>query len=93
MAPTTRQTANPQDTVQDGLSDQELIAQLRAQIEALTAILPTPEDLVALTIERDTPATTTTIHEQSGSASYSRKRPNPPVFTNSVNLTFESWKI
>src|ERR1700759_5635998 len=93
MAPTTRQTANPQDTVQDGLSDQEIITQLRAQIDALTAILPTPEDPVAHTIERDTPATITTIHEQSGPASYSRKRPNPPVFTDSVDPTFESWKI
>src|SRR6201996_4111297 len=56
-------------------------------------MLPAPETLVARTIERDTPATITTIHEQSGSASYSRKRPNPPVFTDSVDPTFESWKI
>ena len=100
MAPTTRQTANSQETIQDGPSeqtqgqtDQETIAQLRAQIDALTAMLPTPETLVAHTIERDTPATITIIHEQSGSASYSRKRPDPPVFTDGVDPTFESWKI
>ena len=44
-------------------------------------------------IERDTLATITIIHEQSGSASYSRKRPDPPVFTDGVDPTFESWKI
>jgi len=100
MAPTTRQTTNSQETIQDGPSeqtqgqtDQETIAQLRAQIDALTAMLPAPETLVARTIERDTPATITTIHEQSGSASYSRKRPDPPVFTDGVDPTFESWKI
>ena len=100
MAPTTRQTATSQDSVQAGPSDQpqgqtdqELIAQLRAQIDALTAMLPAPEDSVARTIERDTPATTTTTHEHSGSAKYSKKRPDPPVFTDGVDPTFESWKI
>ena len=53
-------------------------------------MLPTPEDIVARTIERDTPATTTTISEYLGSAKYLKKRPNPPLFTNSVDLTFES---
>ena len=66
MAPTTRQAATSQDTVQDGPSEQrqtdhELIAQLRAQIDALTAMIPTPEDLVVRTIERDTPAATTVM--------------------------------
>ena len=99
MAPTTRQTANSQDTVNNQptnpivQSDQEIIAQLRAQVEALTAILPTPEDPVAPTIERDTPATVTTISEYSGPAKYSKKRPDPPIFTNGADPTFESWKI
>ena len=96
MAPRPRQAANPQDDVQARPSDQhqeqtdqELITQLRAYIEALTAMLSTPEDLVVRTIERDTPATTT----HSGTEKYSKKRPNPPIFTDGVDLTFESWKI
>ena len=56
-------------------------------------MLPTPETLVVRTIVSDIPATITIIHEYSGSASYSRKRPDPPVFTDSVDPTFESWKI
>jgi len=56
-------------------------------------MLPAPEDIIARTIERDTPATTTTISEHSGSAKYSKKRPDPPLFTDGVDLTFESWKI
>jgi hypothetical protein len=100
MAPTTRQTANPQDAIQAGPSDQtqrqtdqEIIAQLQAQINALTAMLPAPEDSVARTIERDTPATTTTAPEHLGSTKYSKKRPDPPIFTDGVDPTFESWKI
>jgi len=98
MAPTRRPPNNTQDTVQaepseqpQGQSDQELITQLRAQIEALTAMIPTPEDRVTRTIERDTPVTT--ISEHSGIAKYSKKRPDPPLFTDSVDPTFESWKI
>ena len=56
-------------------------------------MIPTPEDPVAQTIERDTPATTTTIPEHSGPAKYSKKRPNPPLFTDGADPTFESWKI
>jgi hypothetical protein len=94
MAPTTRQAVNPHDTAQvgpserpQGQTDQEIIAQLRAQIEALTAMISTPEDPVARTIERDTSATITTITK------YSKKRPDPPIFTDGVDPTFESWKI
>ena len=97
MAPTTRQAATSQDTVQAGPSEQpqgqtdhELITQLRAQIDALTAMIPAPENPVVRTIERDTPATTTTTHEHSGSARYSKKRPNPPVFIDGVDPTFKS---
>jgi hypothetical protein len=98
MAPMTRQAINTQDTAQvgpseqsQGQTDQELIAQLRAQIDALTAMLPTPEEApVARTIERDTPATITTISEHSGPAKYSKKRPDPPIFTNGADPTFES---
>jgi hypothetical protein len=91
---------NSQETVQAGLpeqpqgqTDQETIAQLRAQIAALTALLPAPEDPVARLIERDTPATTTTLSEYSGSVKYSKRRPDPPTFTDSTDPTFESWKI
>ena len=56
-------------------------------------MLPTPEDIVVYTIERDTPATTTTISEYLGSAKYLKKRPDPPLFTDGVDLIFESWKI
>jgi hypothetical protein len=56
-------------------------------------MIPTPEDRVARTIERDTPATTTTISEHSGTVKYSKKRPDPPIFTDGVDPTFESWKI
>jgi hypothetical protein len=100
MAPVRRQPTNSQDTVQVGpseqpqeQSDQELITQLRAQIDALTAMLPATEDPVARTTERDTPATTTTISEHLGSAKYSKKRPDPPIFSDGIDLTFESWKI
>jgi hypothetical protein len=101
MVPPRRQAAILQDdTVQvgpseqpQGQTDQELIAQLRAQIEALTAMLPAPEDSVARTMERDTPATTSTTPEHSSSAKYSKKRPDPPIFTDGVDPTFESWKI
>ena len=103
MAPTRRPATIPQDDIvqagpseqTQGQSDQELIAQLRAQVEALTAMLPAPEDIIARTIERDTPATTTTttISEYLGSAKYLKKRPDPPLFTDGVDLTFESWKI
>ena len=104
MAPTTRQAATSQDTVQGGPSgpreqtrsptpgqtDHELIAQLRAQIDALTAMIPAPENPVVRTIERDTPATTTSTPEHSGSAKYSKKRPDPPIFSDDVDPTFES---
>ena len=97
MAPTTRQAATSQDTVQAGPSEQpqgqtdhELIAQLRAQIDALTVMIPTPENPVVRTIKRDTPATTTTTPEHSGSAKYSKKRPDPPIFSDGVDPTFES---
>jgi hypothetical protein len=100
MAPTTRQTMNSQDTVQAGPSEQpqgqtgqETIAQLRAQISALTAMLPAPEDPVVRTNERDTPATIMSTSSYSGPAKYSKKRPDPPVFTNGIDPTFESWKI
>src|ERR1700743_1692962 len=102
MAPTRRPAATPQDVVQAGPSeqpqtqgqtDQELIAQLRTQIDALTAMLPAPEDTVARTIERHPPATTTTPTGPSGSAKSSKKRPAPPIFTDSTDPTFESWKI
>ena len=100
MAPTTRQTMNSQDTVQAGPSeqsqgqtDQETIAQLRAQISALTALLPAPEDPVARTADRDTPATIMTTSDYSGPVKYSKKRPDPPVFTNGIDPTFESWRI
>ena len=53
-------------------------------------MLPTPEDLVVRTIKRDTLATTTTIPEYSGTVKYSKKRPNPPIFTDGADLTFES---
>ena len=53
-------------------------------------MLPTSENPVARTIERDTPATTTITHEYLGSAKYLKKRPDPPIFTDSVDLTFES---
>jgi Zinc knuckle len=91
---------NSQDTVQAGSSeqpqgqtDQETIAQLRAQISALTALLPAPEDPVARSNERDTPATIMTTSDYSGPVKYSKKRPDPPVFTNGIDPTFESWKI
>jgi Zinc knuckle len=100
MAPNTRQTMNSQDTVQGGPSeqsqgqiDQETIAQLRAQIAALTELLPTPENPVVRTNEPDTPATIMTTSDYSGPAKYSKKRPDPPVFTNGIDPTFESWKI
>jgi len=101
MAPTARRnhSDNSQDTVQagpsqptQGPSDQETITQLRAQIEALTAMLPTSEDQVARSIERDTPATTTSTASER-SDKYSKKRPDPPVFTDGADPTFESWKI
>ena len=53
-------------------------------------MLPTPEDLVARTIERDTPATITIIPEPLEFAKYSKKRPNLPIFTDGVDPTFES---
>lgn len=93
---------NSQETVQAGPSpseqpqgqtEQETITQLRAQIAALTALLPTPEDPVARTNNRDTPATMMTTSDYSGPAKYSKKRPDPPVFTNGIDPTFESWKI
>ena len=102
MAPTRRQVVNPQDDAQAGPSeqsqeqtDQELITQLRAQIEALTAMLPTSNNPIP-TIERDTPSATTTISDSPGpsaSTKYSKKRPDPPVFTDGADPTFESWKI
>ena len=55
-------------------------------------MLPTPEDLVVRTIERDTLATITTP-EYLGSAKYLKKRPNPPIFSDGVDPTFKSWKI
>jgi len=93
---------NSQETVQAGLSeqpqgqaDQETIAQLRAQIAALTALLPAPEDPAARPIERETPAATATtaLSEYSGPEKYSRKRPDPPIFTDGADPSFESWKI
>ena len=105
MAPTTRQTAIPQDADPAGPSeqpqgparsatqeqdDQELITQLRAQIEALTAMLPI--NPIASTIERDTPVITT-ASEHLEHVKYSKKRPDPPIFTDDVDPTFESWKI
>ena len=105
MAPARRQAANTQDDVQAGPSDQlreqtrspiqeqsdrELIAQLRDQVEALTAALTAPENPVTNTIERDTPVTTTTISGHSGPTKYSKKRPDPPIFTDNVDPTFES---
>ena len=53
-------------------------------------MLPTPEDSVVRTIERETSATTTPTL---GHDKYSKKRPDPPVFIDDVDLTFESWKI
>ena len=53
-------------------------------------MLPAPEDLVVRTIERDTLATVTIIPEPLGSAKYSKKRPNLPIFTDGVDPTFES---
>ena len=53
-------------------------------------MIPTPDDLVVRTIERDTPATITITPEPLGLARDSRKRPNPPIFTDGVDLTFES---
>ena len=52
-------------------------------------MLSTPEDPVVRTIKRDTSATTTIIPEHLG-AKYLKKRPNPPIFTNDVDLIFES---
>ena len=56
-------------------------------------MLSTPKDLVVRTIKRDTPATTTIIPEYLETEKYSKKRFNLPIFTNSVDLTFESQKI
>ena len=56
-------------------------------------MLSAPEDLVARTIERDTLATTTTTPEHLEFAKYLKKRPDPPIFTDGVDSTFESWKI
>ena len=50
-------------------------------------MLPTPKDSIVRTIERETPATTTPT---SGYDKYSKKRPNLLVFTDGVDLTFES---
>ena len=50
-------------------------------------MLSIPEDLVVRTIERETLATTTLILEYN---KYSKKRLNSLVFTNDVNLIFES---
>ena len=53
-------------------------------------MLPTPEDIVVRTIERDTLATITTIPEYLGTVKYLKKRPNLPIFTDGVDLIFES---
>lgn len=56
-------------------------------------MLPALEDPVARTVERSTPATTMTSPEHPGSVKYSKRRPDPPIFTDSKDPTFESWKI
>ena len=53
-------------------------------------MLSTPEDLVVRTIERDTLVTTTITPEYLESAKYLKKRLDPFIFTDSVDLTFES---
>jgi hypothetical protein len=87
---------NDQETIeatQARQDDRELITQLRAQIAALTAALPAPETHLARTIERDTSVATSTASDHAGTTKYSKKRPDPPVFTNGVDPVFESWKI
>ena len=119
MAPTTRHTANSQNTgndenqeltdvaqlqelirtmAQERQADRQQIAQLLSQITALTAANmpnyspgPTPNRPMD-SIERETPSTTT-VSSRSNDTKYSKKRPDPPVFTNGIDPIFESWKI
>lgn len=74
---------------QEHQSDRDQITQLLTQIAALTAAITAP----ANSIERETPSTTTTVSDHSETLKYSRKRPDPPTFTDGMDPVFESWKI
>ena len=50
-----------------------------------------PETYLALTIERNTSVTALTTSDYIGTTSkYSKKRPDPPIFTNKIDSIFES---
>jgi hypothetical protein len=83
---------------QERQADREQITQLLSQITALTAANmpnyspgPTPNRPMD-SIGRETPSTTT-ASSRSNDTKYSKRRPDPPVFTNGVDPVFESWKI
>jgi DNA-binding protein H-NS len=75
---------------QERQADREQIAQLRTQVTALAAA-----NQVIPSIERDAQETENTTSDagRPGKAIYSKKRPDPPVFTDGTDPTFESWKI
>lgn len=80
---------------QERQADREQITQLLAHITELTApnaanYSPSPAPSRPInSMERDTPSTAT----RSNDIKYSKKRPDPPVFTSGVDPVFESWKI
>jgi Zinc knuckle len=77
-----------QAMAQERQADREQITQLLTQIAALTAA-----NQAIPSIERDTPSMESTATSRSNDTKYSKKRPDPPVFTDGVDPTFESWRI
>ena len=84
---------------QERQADRQQITQLLSQITALTAAnmpnyspSPAPNHPIN-SMERDTPASATTVSNRYNDTKYSKKRPDPPVFTNGVDPVFESWQI
>ena len=83
---------------QERQADREQITQLLSQITALTAANmpnyspgPTPNRAID-SIGHEIPSTTP-VSSRSNDTKYSKKRPDPPTFTNGVDPVFESWKI
>ena len=77
-----------QAMTQERQADREQITALLSQIAALTAANQTIPS-----IERDTPSSDSPASSRSSSTKDSKKRPDPPVFTNGIDPVFESWKI
>jgi hypothetical protein len=75
---------------QERQSDREHIAQLLTQMAAFTAAIRTPP---GRSVEPDTLSATTTTSGRLEAQRYSKKRPDPPIFTDGIDPVFESWKI